>query len=259
MLAAATFENSAYLPIAVSTAVLPALAGLFPPGSVSHPGSIAAGGGRLYLAVRRPVLAPVLGAGAVVASGREQRAAPDVASDGTAPGPPPVIGVLLGYLFGLTPLHRALTPPARRCIPVPGGRRHRGLTVTSGEPGAGRDAGVAAGGRQVAWADIAVASGAKLALAPALGLGLLWLLRGWWRHDAALAVAAFVVFLAAHHAARDQFGRGDSAGAAKGDSPIAAQVIPKLLSVAYPLSLLTMPLWLLLFFHSAQRIELDAF
>jgi len=246
VVAASTFENSAYLPIAVATAVLPPLAAAFPAGAVSVPGMIG-GASVVYISLFGILYSPLfwgLGLWWLTED-----------SDSAAKRhwwrrllPPPVIGLLLGYVFGLTPLHRAFTPPH-----APGHFLFLAvtdigsLTIPLANLILGGMLAAALQGRRLRFRDSLTVSLAKLVFVPGLTLTLLWLTRHWWAAQAATALAAFVVFLQATSPPATNLavmtkGKGGAA------TNVTGQVIPGLLLVTYSLALVTMPLWLLLFF-----------
>ncbi len=70
VVAASTFQNSAYLPIAVATSVLPALANAFPGGMATAPAVHCREQPGCYFPVRRPVFPALLGLRSVVDYGR---------------------------------------------------------------------------------------------------------------------------------------------------------------------------------------------
>ena len=165
--------------------------------------------------------------------------------------PAPVIGVLLGYLFGLTPLHLALTPPraplhfAFEAVGDVGSLTVPLANLILG----GMLASVGARGPMQAR-DAVTAALTKLVLIPGVVLWLLWAARSWWRGDAALSVVAFVVFLEAIAPPATNLAVMSSRAVGR-----ASAVIPALLLICYTLSLLTMPLWLTLFFHVLRTTQ----
>jgi predicted permease len=161
--------------------------------------------------------------------------------------PPPVVGVLLGYLFGITPLHLMLTPAkAPLHFVFEGIRDIASVSIPLANLVLGGMLAAAVKGRLVRWRNVVTVTSVKLVIVPLAALGLLRLLLPWWRHDAALAVAAFVVFVEAISPPATNLAimSKQSALAASG-----ADVVPGLLLVNYSLALITMPLWLTLFFQ----------
>ena len=248
---AATFQNQSYLPLAVATAVLPPLASLFPPGAASLPASIG-GSSVVAISLFGVLYSPLFwGLGLSWLS--------EAPSDDSRPRvaawrrlmPPPVVGVLLGYLFGLTPLHLALTPPhapfhfAFAAVGDIGSLTIPLANLILG----GMLANVGARGPMQARDAVATAL-TKLVLIPGIVLWLLWAARSWWRGDAALSVVAFVIFLEALTPPATNLAVMSSGAAGR-----ASAVIPSLLLVCYTLSLLTMPLWLTLFFHLLRTTQ----
>lgn len=247
---ASTFQNSAYLPIAVATAVLPPLAALFPAGAAVAPGAIAANG-VVFISLFGVLYSPLfwglglwwLSEGQSIAGG----------APWTRLLPPPVVGVLLGYGFGLTPLHLALTPPhAPLHFAFAAIKDIGSLTIPLANLILGGMLAGAIAGRRWQWRDAATAAVAKLLWVPGATLGLLWLCRDWWGHSAALCLAAFVVFLQSLTPPATNLAVMTK-GKAMGASNKAPEVVPGLLLVTYSLSVLTMPLWLTLFFGLLRR------
>lgn len=250
VICASTFENSAYLPIAVATAVLPPLAALFPLGAASAVGAIAANG-VVFISLFGVLYSPLFwGLGLWWLS---EGAAHDGAAPWTRLLPPPVIGVLLGYGVGLTPLHLALTPRHAPLHFVFSAVSDIGsLTIPLANLILGGMLAGAIAGRRWQWRDAATAALAKLIWVPSATFGLLWLCRGWWEHSAALSLAAFTVFLQALTPPATNLAVM-TRGRPMGVSNLAPEVVPGLLLVTYPLSVLTMPLWLTLFFGMMGR------
>lgn len=247
---ASTFQNSAYLPIAVATAVLPPLAALFPPGAASAQGAIAANG-VIFISLFGVLYSPLFwGLGLWWLS-------EGAATDGKAPWtrllPPPVVGVLLGYSVGLTPLHLALTPRhAPLHFAFSAVSDIGSLTIPLANLILGGMLAGAIAGRRWQWRDAATATVAKLIWVPGATLGVLWLSRDWWGGSAALSLAACVVFLQSLTPPATNLAVM-TRGRAMGASNLAPEVVPGLLLVTYSLSVLTMPLWLTLFFEMLRR------
>lgn len=243
---ASTFQNTTYLPIAVATAVLPPLAALFPQGVPTAPGAIAASG-VVFVSLAYVAWSPLFwGVGLWWISDHQEGGGP---AAWTRLLSPPVVGVLLGYLFGLTPLHTVLLPVhaplhfAFSAIQDVGS-----LSIPLGNLILGGMLAGAITGRRWQGRDALTAALAKLVWVPGIALALLWLGRAWWRADAALSLAAFVVFLEAISPPATNLAvmtKGRTLDA----SNLAPQVVPGLLLVTYTVSLLTMPLWLTLFFQ----------
>lgn len=247
VVSAATFGNSAYLPIAVATAVLPPLASAFPGGAATQAGTIAATS-IIYISLFGVLYSPLFwGFGlawlqeeAMESAGRRRVSLARFL-------PPPVVGVLLGYFVGLTPIHLFLTPshaPLRFLFEAVSSIG--GLTVTMANLILGGMLAQAVAGRSLNWRDGVGAASAKLVAVPAATLALLFLSRGWWADDAARALAAFVLFLQAVTPSATNLAVMSRTKGVPNESGV---VIPGLLLVTYPLAALAMPLWLLAFFR----------
>ena len=244
VVAASTFQNASYLPLAVATAVLPSLARLFPPPEGSP--AVLSGNAIVDVSLFSVIYLPLFwGLGLWWLQGRTDEE-PNHLSWKTLL-PPPVIGVLAGYAVGLTPLHRLLVPPGSPLHVALLATEDVGqLTVPLANLVLGGMLALALGGKHLRVRDAFVSSGAKLVLVPGVMLALLAASRSAWSHDRALALAAFVVFLEctsppATNLAVMSRTKDLSAGS--------GEVIPGLLLVAYPLCLLTMPFWLTAFFR----------
>ncbi len=249
VVAASTFQNSAYLPIAVATSVLPTLAKGFPGGMAT--GSLSIAANSLIMISLFGVFYSPLFWGIGLWWITDGQAHP---SEGRFVWvmrllPPPVIGVLAGYTFGLTPLHLTLTPPnAPLHFLFQAVSDIGSLTIPLANLILGGMLAQALANRATQARDILCTIGAKLLLTPGVTLVLLWICRRWWTHDAALSLAVFVVFLQASSPPATNLAvmtKGFS-GKEGSQTPL---VIPGLLLAAYPVAILTMPLWLLAFFR----------
>jgi predicted permease len=252
VICAATFQNLTYLPVAVATAVLPPLAALFPGGAATTHDAIA-GSGVVAISIFGILYSPLFwGLGLWWLSDAPTTERVSRADLARRLLPAPVVGLLLGDLFGLTPLHFALTPPrAPLHFAFTAVQDIGSLTIPLANLVLGGMLASVGSGRLFSWRDAVTVIGSKLIWIPSVTLTLLWLIRPWWRDDAALSVAAFVVFLEAVSPPPTNLAvmtKGKDLGAAN----LAGAVVPGLLLVAYSLSLLTMPLWLTLFFHMMQ-------
>lgn len=247
VVAASTFQNANYLPIAVATSVLPPLANAFPLGIATAAGGIAANSlvvNSLFVALYSPLFWGIGLWWITEGQAKEGRFAWLLRLF-----PPPVIGVLTGDLVGLTPLHRFLTPPAAPLHFLFLSISDIGsLTIPLANLILGGMLALALTSRTALARDVLCVLGIKLLLTPALMLALLWATRSWWTHDAPLALAAFVIFLQSTSPPATNLAvmTKGFAGAKGSQTPL---VIPGLLLAAYPAAILTMPLWLLLFFR----------
>ena len=248
VVAASTFQNSAYLPIAVATSVVPALANLFPPGVATAPLSIAANS-LVVISLCGVLYSPLFWGFGLwwITDGQAQ------AGEGRFVWlirllPPPVLGVLAGYMFGLTPLHRGLTPQMApmhflfQAITDIGS-----LTIPLANLILGGMLAQALANRTAQARDVFCVISAKLLLTPGITFALLWVFRRWWAHDAALSLAAFVILLQAASPPATNLAMMTK-GFASSPGSRTPLVIPGLLLAAYPAAILTMPLWLLAFF-----------
>lgn len=247
VVSAATFGNSAYLPIAVATAVLPPLASAFPGGTATQASTVAATS-IIYISLFGVLYSPLFWGFGLAWLQEEARTEAGQRRVTLARFlPPPVVGVLLGYFVGLTPIHLLLTPPQAPLHFVFQAVSDIGrLTITMANLILGGMLAQAVAGRNLNGRDGAGAALAKLVAVPAATLFLLSLTRGWWAGDAARALAAFVLFLQAVTPPATNLA---VMSRTKGVPNESGKVIPGLLLVTYPLAALTMPLWLLAFFR----------
>jgi len=249
VLGASTFQNASYLPITVATSVLPPLAAAFPTGIATAHSVIEANGLvaiSLFIVLYSPIFWGI-GLWWILDS-----------HEGSKDGawawmvrlfPPPVWGVLSGYLVGLTPLHLGLTPPHAPLHFLYQAVSDIGsLTIPLANLILGGMLASALSSRAAQARDVISAVGAKLLLTPAITLGLLWACRAWWTKNPALSLAAFIIFLEATSPPATNLAvmTKEKAGDTVSQAPL---VIPGLLLAAYPLAILTMPLWLLAFFQ----------
>ena len=253
VVAASTFQNSAYLPIAVATSVLPPLALLFPMGSATGAMTIAANS-LIVISLFGVLYSPLFwGVGLWwITDGQAHTNAGRFAWLMRL-FPPPVLGVLAGYLVGLTPLHLGLTPPNAPLHFLYQAVADIGsLTIPLANLILGGMLAQALANRTAQARDVLCVVTAKLLLTPGLTLALLWIGRRWWVHDPALSLAAFIVLLqsASPPATNLAVMTKGFAGKTGSQTPL---VMPGLLLAAYPLAIVTMPLWLLAFFRLLAR------
>ena len=252
VIAASTFQNSAYLPIAVATSALPPLAAAFPHGPATTPGAIGADS-LVTISLFGVFYSPLFwGIGlwwitdGLAGGGAERR---DRFAWLARLFPPPVVGVLAGCLVGLTPIRLALAPPSAPLHFLFSAIGDIGsLTIPLANLILGGMLAQALASRAAQGRDLVCTVAAKLILTPALTLALLAASRPWWAHDPPLALAAFVVFLQSTCPPATNLAvmTKGIAGAAGSPTPL---VVPGLLLAAYPAALITMPLWLLAFFR----------
>jgi len=251
VVAASTFQNSAYLPIAVATSALPPLAAAFPHGAATAFGAIGASS-LVAISLFGVFYSPLFwGIGLWWITGGQGDGVERWRRSAWLPRllPPPVLGVLAGCLVGLTPLRLALAPPAAPLHFLFSAVSDIGsLTIPLANLILGGMLAQAMASRAARGRDLFCTVAAKLLLTPAVTLALLAACRPWWIHDAPLALAAFVIFLQstcppATNLAVMTRGVPDAEG---GPTPL---IIPGLLLAAYPATLVTMPLWLLAFFR----------
>lgn len=243
VIGAVTFQNAQYLPLAVATAVVPALAPLFPgmaPSSLSGATVISI---FLFCVLYSPLF---WGIGFWwLLGGSNLRQLPWIKLL-----PPPVIGIILGYLFGLTPLHLALTPahaPLHFIYSALGDIG--GLTVPLANLVLGGMLAVARKEQQegasiVRRRDRACVIFGKLILLPLLVYIALAATRHLWvGAGAGLTLALFVILLEA--ASPPATNLAVMSGNAK--ERMTGLAMSELLMSSYLAALITVPMWLLLF------------
>lgn len=249
VVAASTFHNSAYLPIAVATSVLPPLAAAFPAGAATAMGAIGANS-LVTISLFGVLYSPLfwgLGLWWITEGHASKKGDHFVWLKRLFP--PPVIGVLTGYLVGLTPIHLALTPSAAplhflfQAITDIGS-----LTIPLANLILGGMLAQALAKRAAQGRDTACVIAANLILTPAITLALLAACRSWWAHDPPLALTAFVILLQAASPPATNLAVMTK-GFASAEGSRTPLVMPGLLLAAYPVAIVTMPLWLLAFFR----------
>ena len=234
VVAASTFQNSAYLPIAVASSVLPSLAGLFPAGAATASAAVSANG-LVAISLFGVLYSPLFwGLGLWWITEGHLDKAQNRSLWVVRLFPPAVIGVLLGYLVGLTPLHLLLTPSDAPVHFVFQSISDVGsLTIPLANLILGGMLSLSFTNRIAEARDAVCAVGAKLILTPALTLLLLWGCRDWWKGNAALSLVAFIVLLQAACPPATNLAvmtKGVS-GAVESRTPL---VMPGLLLAAYP-------------------------
>jgi hypothetical protein len=243
VIGAVTFQNAQYLPLAVGTAVVPALAPLFPS---MAPASLASGSVIsifLFCVLYSPLF---WGVGFWwLMGGSNLRQLPWIKLL-----PPPVIGIILGYIFGLTPLHLALTPPhAPLHFLYSALSDIGGVTVPLANLVLGGMLAVArkeqqAGVSIVRRRDRACVIFGKLILLPLLVYIVLAATRHLWvGAGAGLTLALFVILLEA--ASPPATNLAVMSGSAK--ERMTGLAMSELLLSSYIAALITVPMWLLLF------------
>lgn len=253
VVAASTFHNSTYLPIAVATSVLPPLAAAFPPGAATMAAAIGANS-LITVSLFGVLYSPLfwgLGLWWIAEGNASENGGRFVWLMRLLP--PPVIGVLTGYSVGLTPIHLALTPAAAPLHLLFQAIRDIGsLTIPLANLILGGMLAQALAKRATQKRDAICTIAAKLIVTPAITLALLAACHPWWAHDAPLALAAFVILLQAASPPATNLAVMTK-GFANTEGSQTPLVIPGLLLAAYPMAVVTMPLWLLAFFRLMAR------
>jgi predicted permease len=243
VIGAITFQNAQYLPLAVATAVVPSLAPLFP----GIPAGSLAGASVICIFLFCVIYSPLFwGVGFWwMLGGSNLRQLPLIKLL-----PPPVIGIILGYLFGLTPLHLALTPPhAPLHFLYTALSDIGGLTVPLANLVLGGMLAVARNERKegvsvVRRRDRVCVIFGKLILQPLVVYLVLLATRSLWvGAGTALSLALFVILLEA--AAPPATNLAVMGGSAK--ERMTGLAISELLMSSYLAALITVPLWLMLF------------
>lgn len=243
VIGAVTFQNAQYLPLAVSTAVVPSLAPLFPG---MAPGSLA-GASVISIFLFCVLYSPLFwGVGFWwLLGGSNLRQLPLIKLL-----PPPVIGIILGYLFGLTSLHLALTPAhAPLHFLFAALSDIGGLTVPLANLVLGGMLAVARNEQKegvsiVRRRDRVCVILGKLILLPLVVYLALAATRHYWvGAGAGLTLALFVILLEA--ASPPATNLAVMSGSAK--ERVTGLAISELLMSSYIAALITVPIWLLLF------------
>ena len=240
---AATFQNQAYLPIAVTMAVLPPLAGLLPPGPDTTATS-AAGTGVVLISLYGVLYSPLFWG---VGLSWLTETAGERVSWRARLLPPPVWGVLAGFAVGLTPplRHFLTVPDAPLFFLFAAVRDIGGLAVPLANLILGAMLAGVGSERVMQGRDALTVIVSRLLLTPGVVLLALWLGRGWWTGSGTGCVAAFVVFLQAAMPSATNLAVMSKSRAGSD----AERVMPGLLLACYGAAIVTVPLWLTLFFR----------
>ena len=170
--------------------------------------------------------------------------------------PAPVVGLIVGFIVALTPL-RALLVPAHAPLRflVDAATDIGSLTVPLANLVLGAMLARTGLGVGEPLRNVSIVITSRLIATPALCLCVLYLARSFWRHSPSASAVAMVVFIEsmsppATNLAIMSKRSPDTVG---GHESRTSEAIPRLLLVAYLLSLIAMPLWLVLFVRLAQR------
>jgi len=251
VVAASAFQNSAYLPIAVSTAVAPLAVQLA--GFPSMTASAAAGAAVVCISLFGVLYSPIfwgIGLAWITDDGGEKRTLRQLAP---RLFPPPVIGLIAGYVVAFTPLRSALIPKgAPLHFAYDAVADIGGMTVPLANLILGAMLARVGSGVKEPARNYLIVVGTRYLLVPGLFLAMTLATRSAWMKSPLTVIAAFVIFLqsitppATNLAVMSKGVRQDSPHRT-------AEAIPRILLVAYLLCTVTMPVWLLIFLHLMQK------
>lgn len=251
VMATSTFQNSAYLPLAITSAVAPLTVAVI--GGRGMPATTSIADAIVCISLFGIVYSPLFwGVGFAWLTGGN-RAGLSAREFAARLMPPPVVGLLIGYAVALTPLHRLL---------IPTGAPLRFLFAAAGDIGAmtvplanlilGAMLAQAGSGSREPARNHAVVIATRFLIVSAIFLGTMLLTRHWWIGSPFSIVAAFVIFL--ESVTPPATNLAVMAKVSKGNTPRrTAEAIPRILLLAYPLAIVLMPAWLLIFLHLMQK------
>ena len=251
VVAASAFQNSAYLPIAVSTAVAPLVVQV-----AGHPGSppnsAMSGAAVICISLFGVLYSPIfwgIGLGWITDDHEGRRPWRELVP---RLFPPPVLGLIAGYTVAFTPLKGLIVPhgsPGHFLFDAVGDIG--GMTVPLANLVLGAMLARVGSGVKEPVKNYLIVVGTRFLLVPSLFLAITLLTRSYWISSPIAVVAAFVIFLQSITPPATNLAvmsKGVSA-----DSPYhTAEAIPRILLVAYLLCMVTMPAWLLIYLRLIQ-------
>ena len=251
VVAASAFQNSAYLPIAVSTAVAPLVVRV-----TGHPetaASTAAGAAVVCISLFGVLYSPIfwgIGLSWITNDSPEKKPFRELIP---RLFPPPVIGLIAGYLVAFTPLHIWLVPKSAPLHFLFDAMADiGGMTVPMSNSILGAMLAKVGSGVKEPVGNYLIVIVTRFVLVPAAFLALILACRTAWSTSPFAVIAAFVIFLQSITPPATNL-----AVMSKGVSPDSpyhtAAAIPRLLLVAYLMCMLTVPAWLLVFLHLIQK------
>jgi hypothetical protein len=245
VVAASTFQNSAYLPLAVATSVAPIVASTS--GFHDMSPSAAAGSAVICISLFGVLYSPIfwgIGLGWITDTDTDRRTPAQLVA---RLFPPPVIGLIAGYAVGLTPLHLLLVPhgaPLRFAFDAVSDIG--GMTVPLANLILGAMLARVGSGRREPVRNHIIVTACRYLLVPGVVLTILLATQSIWTRSATMSIAAFVIFLQSITPPATNL--AVMSKSIRGDSPYrTAEAIPRILLVAYLLCMLTMPAWLMIF------------
>jgi predicted permease len=256
VVAASTFQNQLYLPLAVGVSVVasiaPALAG---PGTTS---AAAVTAFVLAMSVFAIGYGPFFwGIGlSWITSER------DGGIDLKGPGgwrklvPPPVLGLIVGYAVVLTPLASLLVPlhaPLHFAFAAAGDVGS--VTVPVANMMLGAMLARSGPGSREPFKNLAIVVATRFLITPGICLLIVYATRHIWHGVPGAGIVAFAIFLESMSPPATNLAvmSKRSPDTVAGFENRTAEAIPRILLVCYTLAMLAMPLWLLLFVHLAGR------
>lgn len=256
VVATSAFQNSAYLPLAVCTAVAPLV--VQAAGLPAMPN--ASGAAIVCISLFGVLYSPIfwgIGLGWIV---DDIGTPPPLTGEGlggrgrwrqiaTRMLPPPVIGLIVGYVVAFTPLRELFVPhdaPLRFLFDAAGDIG--GMTVPLANLILGAMLARAGAGRNEPVRNYLIVIATRFVIVPALFLSIAAGTRAWWISSPAAVIAAFVIFLQSITPPATNLAVM-SKGVRESSPHHTAEAIPRILLVTYLLCLLTMPAWLIVFLH----------
>jgi predicted permease len=255
VVAASTFQNQLYLPLAVGVAVVPSLAqALMGQGTTT---AWAVAGYVIGLSIFGIGYGPFfwgIGLSWITSDGKGRMF--------TSPAsllkliPAPIVGLIAGFVVALTPLRLLLAPAHAPLRFVLDAATDLGsVAVPLANLILGAMLARAGLGVREPLKNVAIVIGTKLIAVPGICLAALYFSRAWWRHTPDAAIVAFVLLVESMSPPATNLATMSkrSPDRVKDHENKTAEAIPRILLITYILTLIIMPLWLVVFVHLAEH------
>lgn len=251
VVAASTFQNSAYLPLAVSTVVAPLVVSTI--GGPAMPSASASGASVVCISLFGVLYAPIfwgVGLSWLTDNGRVKRTPAQFV---LRMFPAPVIGLIAGYIVGyVPPLHALLVPPQAPLRFLFDAISDIGaITIPLANLVLGAMLARAGTGEAEPVRNHFIVIVTRFLIVPTLFLALLYATTSTWSKDPLMVTAAFVIFLQAITPPATNLAVISKTIHDSNDRT--PEAIPRLMLVAYVLCMATMPAWLLIFLHVMHK------
>ena len=251
VVAASTFQNQLYLPLAVGVAVVPSVAQAVLGQGTSATWAIASY--VIGLSIFGIGYGPFFwGIGLAWITSDGQGMMFTGAASLIKLIPAPIVGLIAGFTVALTPLRLLFAPSHAPLRFVLDAATDLGsVAVPLANLILGAMLARAGLGVREPLKNVAIVIGTRLIAAPAFCTAALYLARPWWRHTPDAAIVAFVLFVESMSPPATNLATMSkrSPDIVKGRENRTAAAIPRILLVTYIAALIAMPIWLLVFVH----------